>query len=435
MLMRLVFLITGCTLLLLASGPALTREETLTTLPVRTFSAAGLQKLDQRMAQAITDQDAAGMVTVLVRAGELVQLKSYGVQSDATPMTPRSLFRIYSMTKPITGVAMMQLYEQGKWGLDDPISKHAPELANLKLFEGLDADGRPILGKPSRSPTMRELMTHTAGFAYGLVGDDPVNAAFRTRKVLRSSTLDEMMTEIAAIPLIHPPGRTWYYSVAADIQGYLVQKLSGQPFGQYLRAHVFEPLGMHDTSFFVRQTDRSLLTDVYSWDDRQQRLTARLPSQGELLLTDEGRLESGGGGLISTAIDYARFCQMLLNRGELNGKRVLAAETVKLMVTNHIGNLLALGDGSAEHPGVPGIGFGLDVAVYTDPSKTQAPYAQGTYFWAGMAGTWFWIDPANQLYFIGMIQRLGPARPGGVNLQEEIARLVYDALDKSSIPH
>ena len=423
-------LLAGCSLasILLSGGTLLANDQPRATQHVRAFSAAGLRKVDERMRQAIEDGDAAGMVTLLGRVGEQIQLRSYGVQSGLSPMTPRSLFRIYSMTKPITGVAMMQLYEQGKWRLDDPVSLHAPELSHLKLLNGFDADGKPIIGTPSRSPTMRELMTHTAGFAYGLAGDDPINEAFRVQQVLRSSSLDEMMGKIAAIPLLHEPGRVWYYSVAVDIQGYLVQKLSGQPFGQYLRAQVFEPLGMRDTSFVVQQSDLSRLTDVYAWDESQQRLIPRRPAAGEVSVTDDRRLESGGGGLISTVLDYSRLCQMLLNGGELDGKRILASDTIRLMVSNQVGGLPVLGDGSAARPGVPGIGFGFDVAVYTDPSKTQAPYAEGTYFWAGMAGTWFWVDPVNKLYFIGMIQRLGPARPGGVDLQAESARLVYAAL-------
>ena len=195
------------------------------------------------MKQAVADGDTAGMTYILIRNGQVADFKSIGKQTPDQPMALDSLFRIYSMSKPITGVAMMQLYEQGKWQLDDPIAKHAPELAGLKELtwdtDGkrvIGADGKAVLTSPKKPPTMRQLMSHTAGFGYGLAGDDPVNKAFRDERVLGSQNLDEMMKKIVAIPLLYEPGTKWSYSVAVDIQGYLVQKLSGQKFGDYLKA-------------------------------------------------------------------------------------------------------------------------------------------------------------------------------------------------------
>jgi CubicO group peptidase (beta-lactamase class C family) len=196
------------------------------------FSSNGLAALDTRLATSVGDQDVAGMVTLLARKGEVAQFKAYGVQSGdprtGTAMTRDSIFRIYSMTKPITGVALMQLYEKGLWQLDDPVTKHAPELARLKLMTGVDARGNATVADPSRAPTMREIMSHTAGFGYGLSGNDPVNAAFRDQRVLASKDLDDMMMKIARIPLLYEPGTRWSYSVAVDIQGYVVQRLSGR---------------------------------------------------------------------------------------------------------------------------------------------------------------------------------------------------------------
>jgi CubicO group peptidase (beta-lactamase class C family) len=186
-------------------------------------------------------------------------------------MTKDSMFRIYSMTKPITGVAMMQLYEKGLWQMDDPVSKHVPELAGLKVLSWKDGKvemkgGKPVLVAASAEPTMRQLMSHTAGFAYGLSGDDPANNAFRDTAVLASANLEEMIAKIKDIPLIYDPGSRWYYSVAVDIQGYIVQKLSGQKLGEYMKANIFTPLGMNDTSFYVTEANVPRFADVYRWD-------------------------------------------------------------------------------------------------------------------------------------------------------------------------
>ncbi len=402
------------------------------------FTAEGLAALDARMAKSVADQDVAGMVTLLARGGEIAQFKAYGVQSgdpaSGAPMTKDSLFRIYSMSKPITGVALMQLYEEGKFTLDDPVTKFIPELANLKLLTW-DKDGKvvmkggkPVLVNPSRPATMRELMSHTAGFAYGLCCEDPANAAFRDQAVLASGSLGEMMTKIEGIPLLYEPGTRWSYSVAVDIQGYLVQKLSGQKFGDYLKEHVFTPLGMNDTSFYVHPEQAARFADVYHWDKDQKKLVRNPDRPDRPGFDNPDRLESGGGGLVSTTHDYARFCQMMLNKGELAGKRVLKAETVELMTQNHIGDLKLYSDGTTANPGLAGVGFGLDFAVYDDSAVTGQPYGKGAYYWGGAAGTWFWIDPKNDLFFIGMIQRMGDARPDGMNFRNESAQLVYAAL-------
>ncbi len=402
------------------------------------FTAEGLAALDARMAQAVADQDVAGMVTLLSRNGEVAQFKSYGVQSgDAktgAPMTQDSIFRIYSMTKPVTGVAMMQLFEQGKWKLDDPVTDYAPELANLKVMSGVDASGNAILVDMARPPTMREIMTHTAGFGYGLSGNDPVNNAYRDQAVLASANLDEMMTKIAGIPLLYQPGERWSYSVSVDIQGYLVEKLSGQKLGAYMDQHIFTPLGMNDTAFYVSEEQKPRFADVYSWNAGAGGLQVNPERPDRPMFTDPNRMESGGGGLISTTHDYARFCQMMLSKGELGGARVLKPETIDIMVQNHIGDLRLYSDGTNANPGLPGVGFGMDYAVYTDPAAANAPYGQGTYYWGGAAGTWFWIDPANDLFFIGMIQSMGGRRPDAMDFRGGSAELVYAALAPAAAP-
>jgi CubicO group peptidase (beta-lactamase class C family) len=399
------------------------------------FTKAGLDALDARMKQAVADGDTAGMTIILIRNGQVADFKSLGQQTPDTEMALDSLFRIYSMSKPITGVALMQLYEQGKWKLDDPIGKHAPELANLKAAtrdkDGkvvTDADGKPVLTTPKSPPTMRQLMSHTAGFGYGLAGDDPVNRAFRENRVLASANLDEMMKKVADIPLLYEPGTRWSYSIAVDIQGYLVQKLSGQKFGDYLKQHVTGPMGMTDTAFYVTPEKKARFAEVYRWDREQNKLVMNSPRTDRGSFEDPMRLESGGGGLVGSTHDYARFCQMLLGKGEIGGRRILKPETVALMTENHIGDLQVSVDGTRPQPGATAVRFGLDFAIYTDPKSVGQPYGKGSYYWGGAAGTWFWVDPVNDLAFIGMIQMQGGNRPDGLNFRADSAKLVYTAL-------
>jgi CubicO group peptidase (beta-lactamase class C family) len=408
------------------------------------FTRAGLDALDARMKQSVADGDTAGMTIILIRHGQVADFKSFGQQTPGRPMARDSLFRIYSMSKPVTGVAMMQLYEQGKWQLDDPVARYVPEFASIKELtwdkDGkvvTGADGAPVLTTPRKPPTMRQLMSHTAGLGYGLSGSDPVNKAFRDEGVLSSKDLDEMMRKIEGIPLLYEPGTKWSYSVAVDIQGYLVQKLSGRKFGDYLREHVTGPMGMTDTAFYVTPDRKARFTDVYHWDREQNKLVINPVRPDRPGFDDPNRLESGGGGLVASTHDYARFCQMFLNGGEIGGKRLLKADTVKLMTQNHIGGLRVSVDGTAPQPGAETVGFGLDFAVYLDPRQANLPYGKGTFYWGGAAGTWFWIDPVNDLAFIGMIQNQGGNRPGGLSFRADSARLVYAALAppvKSSQP-
>jgi CubicO group peptidase (beta-lactamase class C family) len=266
---------------------------------------------------------------------------------------------------------------------------------------------------------MRELMTHTAGFGYGLSAGNPVDDAFRADPPLGKPDLKSMIDAIAKLPLLAQPGERWSYSIAVDIQGAIVERLSGKTFGEYLDQQIFRPLAMSDTTFFLDESARPRFADVYEWDRAAGRLQL-LPDPDDRGYFKADHVESGGGGLVSTAHDYARFCQMLLNKGELNGTRILEPESVDLMTQNHIGDLRVFGQ--------RGVGFGLGVAVITDPAANRSKQAVGSYNWFGIAGTWFWIDPVNDLFFIGMIQRRGGAGPDAVNLRGESSRLVYEAL-------
>ena len=391
------------------------------------FSSESLKVLDAAMQGIVDKQHLAGIVTLLARHGQVVQHKAYGLQDieSKTPMQLDTIVRIYSMTKPIAGAAMMMLYEEGKWKPSDPIAKHIPEFANLKVFTGTDAAGTLTLEAPAHAPTMGELMSHNAGFTYGLFGNSPVDKLYQADNPLDAPSLQAFINKMSALPLLYQPGEKWVYSVSVDIQGYLVQKLSGKSFPDFLRDRIFTPLGMKDTGFLVPENKLSRVATIYGWDQAKGALAGQ---PRDPLISKMPGLPSGGGGLYSTAADYLRFAQMMLNGGELNGKRLLKPTSVTLMRTNAL-NEQTLNSKSGIGPIriQPGLGFGYDFVVMTDPAALKSPLGKGSYWWFGIAGTWFWIDPANDVVFIGMIQRRGGA-PGAANHEEVSRALTYKAL-------
>jgi CubicO group peptidase (beta-lactamase class C family) len=391
------------------------------------FSKQRLEALDHSLKALVDSKQLAGMVTVLARHGKVVDEKSYGYADLASQkvMQQDTIVRIYSMTKPITGVAMMMLYEEGKWKPSDPISKYIPEFKDLKVYAGADKDGNAILEKPAHAPTLGELMSHTAGFTYGLFGTTAVDKMYQDAHLLAASSLKDFIDKLAKLPLLYQPGEGWVYSVSVDIQGYLVEKLSGKPFADFLRERIFLPLQMKDTGFYVPAEKLGRVATIYTADPAQG--LAPMPSDPKI--SEPPALASGGGGLYSTAGDYLRFAQMVLNGGELNGVRLLAPSSIELMRTNHV----AEGVKSARKFGIglyqmqPGLGFGYDFAILEDPSRLGSTAGKGTFLWDGVAGTWFWIDPTNDVVFVGIIQRwlLG----GGVPDVENLSRaLTYQAL-------
>jgi CubicO group peptidase (beta-lactamase class C family) len=390
------------------------------------FSVDRLKRLDTALQRQVDAGELAGIVTLVARNGKLVHAWTYGYQNlDArTPMKEDTIFQIYSMTKPITGVAMMLLHEEGKWSPSDPLSKHIPQFANLKVFAGLDEKGQPILQEPVHPPTVGELMTHTAGFTYGLSARTPVDNLYREKKPLEAASLEEMIQRLAELPLAYQPGTQWVYSIGVDIQGYLVEKLSGQSLPDLLRERIFEPLGMTDTDFIVPESKLSRLATTYATRLGPQGL---VPLDRDPDISKIPKLPSGGGGLYSTAHDYLRFAQMLLNGGELKGVRLLAPRTVALMRSNHLPEHLMDGTYGVGFQRIrPGFGFGYDVAVFTDPYTAGTTVGAGSYLWDGAAGTWFWVDPTNNVVFVGMIQRLvGPNYP---DVQPVSRTLTYQAL-------
>ncbi|HET7103242.1 MAG TPA: serine hydrolase domain-containing protein [Terracidiphilus sp.] len=393
------------------------------------FSTARLENLHAIMQHVVDTKQIPGVVTILARHGKVVDYRAYGVSDLAggKPLQKDAIFRDFSMTKPVTGVAMMILYEEGKWLPNDPIAKYIPEFAHLRVYKGVGANGKMILAEPDHAPTMGELMSHTAGFTYGLFGDTPVDKMYRDAKVLRSQNLQEFIDKLSRIPLLYEPGHGWTYSVSMDIEGYIVQKLSGQSLPDFDRDHIFTPLGMRDAGFYVPAGKRSRFVTLY-----------RTGANGELIADPTGGLNvgnydaqptmpSGGGGMVSTAEDYYRFAQMLLNGGELNGARILSPATVKLMTSNHLVPELLTGQyGIGLQRMRPGFGYGYNGAVVFNPAMAGLSDGKGEYLWDGAAGTWFWIDPTNDIVFVGMIQRmLGPASP---NLEYESRAAVYGAL-------
>ncbi len=394
------------------------------------FSSQRLERLHALMQQAVDQKQIAGIVTILARHGKIVDYRAYGQRDMATgaPMTKDVIFRDYSMTKPVTGVAMMILYEQGKWLPSDPISKFIPEFAHLKVYKGVDADGKPILVDPDHAPTMRELMSHTAGFTYGFFGSTPVDKMYRDAHLFDSKDLHEFIEKLAQLPLLYQPGKGWTYSMSMDVEGYIVEKLSGEPLPAFMGDQIFKPLAMQDAGFYVPTGKRDRFSAVYTTGPNGELVAAAASSSGRS--TDyaaEPTMPSGGGGMVSTAADYYRFAQMLLNGGQLDGKRILAPATVKLMTSNHVPAELLTGQyGIGYQVMRPGFGYGYNCAVVFDPAEANLPEGKGTFFWDGAAGTWFWVDPTNDVVFIGMIQRmLGPGSP---NLEYESRSAVYGAL-------
>ncbi len=429
-------LLTGILLTFIASPslaqkapapPATRRSLDMTVVKPETvgFSSERLERLHALMQQTVDKKEIAGMVTILARHGKVVDYRAYGLRDMAAgaPMTRDTIFRDYSMTKPVTGVAMMILYEQGKWLPSDPISKYIPEFAHLKVYNGVDADGKMILVDPEHAPTLRELMSHTAGFTYGFFGETPVDKMYRDAKILQSGNLREMIDKLAKIPLLYQPGKGWTYSVSMDIEGYLVEKLSGQSLPNFMRDQIYSPLGMKDAGFYVPAEKRNRFAALYT-ANAQDGLD--LDPSSATGYSAEPTMASGGGGMVSTAEDYYRFAQMLADRGELNGKRILAPATVKLMTTNHLPASLLTGQfGIGLQQMRPGFGYGYNCAVEFDPQEANLPDGKGTFLWDGAAGTWFWVDPTNDIVFVGMIQRM---RGGNPNVQYLSRSLVYQAL-------
>jgi CubicO group peptidase (beta-lactamase class C family) len=437
-----VLLLSGLTLRLAAAEarPQLADPESVG------FSSERLRRLDALMQRVVDEKEYAGVVTILARHGKVIHLGTFGKRDMASgaPMERDTIFRINSSSKPITGAAMMTLYEEGKWNLQDPISKFVPQFAGLKVFKGLDSFGKMILEEPVHPPTMLELMTMTAGFTYG-TDPTPVDRLYRDEQdkgIMMTGSLAEMIDRVAKAPLQYQPSTRWVYSLSVDIQGYMIEKLSGMTLPEFLKERLFEPLGMKDTDFYVPKEKRDRFASLYMMNEQNELVPFDYAPYG-LKYDEEPSLPMGGAGMVSTAVDYYRFAQMLLNGGELNGVRILGPQTVKVMTSNHLPDRLMseyLGGGYQYTKPRPGFGYGFDGAVVTDPGLAGVPIGKGSYMWDGASGTWFWIDPTYDILFVGMVQRAywGWSPKDHVmgmppNLQELSRAVAYQALVRADL--
>ena len=409
-----------------------------------------LDRITEHMNKAVTDGTMVGGMGLIARNGKIVYSETYG-QADreaGKPMTEDVIYRIYSMTKPVTGVALMMLYEEGKFFLNDPVARYIPELANLEVAvstadgdtrvssdgttsrtEGAgDASKVGETRKPARQPTIQDLLRHTAGFSYGFFGNTEIDKRYREVGILGEKDLKEFVTNLGKIPLQYEPGTRWHYSVSVDVQGRLVEVLSGMSFGEFLDERLFTPLDMKDTHFFIPADKLDRLAQIYSPENTPDgnelflgsSVSTKLVPSGESADVDYkegGTFEGGGHGLVSTARDYLRFSQMMLNGGELDGVRILSPKTVELMTANHLGDL-EMGFGRR------GVGFGLGFAVALDQGEIGEIGSPGEYNWGGAAGTRFWIDPVENLIGIFMVQSI----PHRTRLGGEFKLLTYQAI-------
>jgi CubicO group peptidase (beta-lactamase class C family) len=415
---RLLTLLSAAiaTAALAATAPALGAAITLASPESVGLSSQGLKAYGDTLKGLVAERRLAGVTTLVARHGKVVMYDAYGHQDlDAKkPLAKDAIFRIASMTKPITGVAMMMLWEQGKWALDDPVAKHIPEFKDLKVSgpSGLVAQSHPM--------TMRELMSHTAGF--------DVSAPYEKLNIPdRDKPLQAMIDALAKLPLPVQPGTDWRYGPSVNIQGYIVEKLSGVTLDEFFRTRIFVPLKMADTGFWVDKSKADRVTKVFTYGDDKKVIAA--PNQSDP--TVKPVLLSGSGGLLSTTEDYYRFAQMLLNGGELEGARLLKPATIELMRTN------VLADGvmvDLYGPKEPGIGFGLDFAILMDPAAAKSPRGKNTFYWGGAFGTWFWVDPTNDLIVVGMIQNVGGSIPTGMTppMRAMSSEMVYASVVKGT---
>ena len=372
----------------------------------------------------------AGTFVAVMRAQQLAYAHCAGLRDRERqlPMTPDTLFRIYSMTKPVVSVALMTLWERGLFALDDPVRRFVPEFANLQVrVAGAwpEFQTRP----PEREMTVRDLLRHTAGFAYHVMESSTLDSAYRELGVGMPApgyTLDEMVEQLAGLPLEFSPGTRWGYSVATDVLGVLIERLSGQSLPEYLEQTIFSPLGMVDTGFSPRDDQLPRFASCYTRDEHKRVV---LQDDAQASEYADRSFYSGGGGLLSTASDYLRFCRMLALGGTLEGQRVIGSRTLAVMTANHLpggGDLASLSVSGFSETVNEGVGFGLGFATKLDPIRNGFPASAGTYYWGGLASTLFWVDPVEDLIVVFMTQLI-PSRT--FNFRGQLEALIYAALD------
>jgi CubicO group peptidase (beta-lactamase class C family) len=411
------------------------------------MSKPALDRLEDHLKRNYVDAGSfPGTQLLVYRRGKIVHstVQGFADLERKAPVKDDTIFRIYSMTKPITSVAFMMLVEQGRVAIDEPVHKYIPEWKNLGVFQ---AGTHPafLTRPPSRPMLIVDLLRHTSGLTYGFQQRSNVDAAYRENKigeVIKAGTLQTMIEDLAKIPLEFSPGEAWNYSVSTDVIGYLVGLISGMPFEQFLKERIFNPLGMTDTDFFVPSDKAHRFAACYSADPNGGMTFHATDRKGTLTLQDDPAkssflsppsLISGGGGLCSTAADYLTFCRALLNGGELGGVRLLGPKTLKLMTTNHLPggvDLPVMSRSLFSEASYNGIGFGLGFSVTMNPAQTLIAGSAGEYAWGGAATTSFFIDPAEELITIFMTQVLpSSAYP----VRRELRSMVYAAITDSNL--
>ncbi|MFC7693158.1 serine hydrolase domain-containing protein [Paeniroseomonas aquatica] len=392
------------------------------------LSSQRLGRIDGWMDRLVEEGKLAGLSVTVARRGGVAYRRSAGLadQARGTAMAEDTIVRIYSMTKPLTSLAILMLYEEGRFQLDDPITRFLPCFRDQRVMAG-GARGRVETVPAVRDISFRDLLTHTSGLTYGFMESTLVDALYRSEGVdfqTSDATLGEVVERAARLPLLAQPGTAWNYSIATDVLGHLVAVISGRPFEDFLQERVLRPLGMADTGFQVPPEKLPRFAANY----------ARGPDGRPALIDDPatsrfiqpGRICSGGGGLCSTAGDYLRFCRLMLNKGELDGTRLLGRKTVELMTANHLGgDMAAMGQPRFSESSYEGIGFGLGFSVMLDPARAQVLGTPGEYAWGGAASTAFWIDPAEEMAVI-LLTQLMPSST--YPIRRELRVLTYQAI-------
>jgi CubicO group peptidase (beta-lactamase class C family) len=399
------------------------------------FSAERLNYIDEFYADKVKNGTIAGIVILVARHGTIAHFSAVGYADTEShkPMEKDNIFRFYSMTKPIAATALMMLYQEGKFQLDDPVSKYIPEFTGIRVLKSPDAPVTDIVSA-NREPTIHDLFRHTAGFLHGGAKPsiNPIDEAYTSADLFNPTvSLQEMMRRLAKIPLVYQPGSKWNYSLVQDVQARLVEVLSGVPFDQFLAERLFVPLGMKDTSHWVRPESVARLVPVH-W-----------VKNGNVVPCDDGEgcsdldvseinhytkntvHKGGSSGLTGTAEDYWRFAQMMLDGGEFNGHRYLSPTTVRYMARNHLGTVAILRGESGESCGT---GWGLGFAVVTDAASAGSEIPDGSFYWGGAANTLFWIDPKNDIVVVAMTQSMDSKLEDWATLREQIGVMVYAAL-------
>lgn len=362
------------------------------------LSKVGLSRIDSVMQKYVNENKLPGMLTMIARHAQIVKFEKYGLMGVDKPMELNTIFRIASMTKPITSVAAMILYDEGYFQLDDQVAKYIPEFENLKVFSSIDKDG--IHMEEQKLPmTIRNLLTHTSGLTNGME-DSPVDSLYRAAYLSNATTLKDLVQKLAKIPLKYQPGTRWQYGESTDVLGYLVEVLTGKPLDIFLKERIFTPLGMTETDYYVPDEKLNRVSKVYGICPQGMEMIEN-PEVNNV--SKSVKAIRGNGGLLSTAPDYMIFSQMVLNKGVYNGVRILERKTVDLMTTNQLSNIIMPDD---EFFGkiMSGMGFGLGFAILQDTIQANTIGSKGSYWWSGTGNTYFYIDPKEDMVLIFMTQ-------------------------------